>query len=308
MAKEEGISKDEYTIKEHRFRTEDGEHVLYVQEWGNSKGSPVLFLHGGPGAGCWDKHKNNFDPKKNHVIFLDQRGSGRSKPKGSIKANTTQHLVNDIELIRKKLNIKNFSIYGNSWGSTLALCYGIAYPDRVKNMIISGIFLGTDKECGWFERVNYKDFFPEIWEMYIEDVPKQHLDNPGAYHAEQIKKGSKKSAYQYTEAEGLVLSLDDRNKPSDFDAYDRMSYAKILSHYISNRCFLEDEFVLKNAHKLTMPINIVQGRYDMVCPPINAYRLHKTLPDSKLYWSLAGHKGSDRSSHDILKTLIDIVY
>lgn len=307
MSKNEGLTKDKHTISEHRIKTADGLHTLYVQEWGNPKGVPILFLHGGPGGGCYDGHKDNFDAKKHYVVFFDQRGAGKSKPKGSRKNNTTQKLIEDIELIRGKLGLKKFLVHGGSWGSTLALCYGIAFPKNVSGMILRGIFLGTDEEREWFEKPGYSRFFPDIMNFYTEGVPKQYLNKPGVYHRKQIlEKNSKKSAYQYAEIESQVLKLDHRFKPAVYKDYDT-SYAKIISYYMDNSCFLKPNYILANAKKLTMPIYIIHGRYDMVCLPKAAYALDKALPNSKLYWTIAGHAGSDRSSYDVAKTLVDLV-
>ncbi len=308
MAGKKGLTKDEHTIAEHRLKTNDGKYSLYVQEWGNRSVAPILYLHGGPGAGCSNKHKRLYDPQKHRVVFFDQRGAGNSTPKGRTKDNNTQKLVDDIKLIKLKLGIKKWSVHGGSWGSTLALCYAIDYPKDVTDMILRGVFLGSTQEIDWFERGGYRIFFPEVWEYFIKGVPKKYLDNPGAYHREQIQKHrSKKSAYIYTEAESQVIPLDHRFQLSEYEEYD-ISYAKIISHYMGSACFLKPDYIINNAGKLTMPIYIVQGRYDMVCLPQNAYALQKALPNSKLHWALAGHSGSDRSIYDITKTLINLIY
>ncbi len=308
MSDQKKFTRDEHTINEHRWRTADGHHNIYVQEWGNNKGTPIIFLHGGPGAGLSNKHRDHFDPKKHYVIFFDQRGAGNSTPKGSTQHNTTDHLIDDIELIRSKLGLEKFALYGGSWGSTLALMYGISCPQRVSKMLISGIMLGTKEELDWFDDAGYRIFYPEVYKFYTKNIPKKYLDHPGAYLRQQIlEKNSKKAAYHYTEGEGSIIPLDHRFKPRDYADYD-ISYARIIAHYISNNCFIKDGYILKNADKLTMPIHIVHGRYDMVCLPMSAYALHKALPNSELHWTLAGHSSSDRSNYDVNQTLIRLIF
>jgi proline iminopeptidase len=279
MAKLEGLSKDERTIAEHRIKTADGLHTLYVQEWGNPGGAPILFLHGGPGGGCDDGHKNYFDPKKHRVIFVDQRGAGNSKPYGSLESNNTQSLVSDLELIRKKLDIDKWSIAGRSWGSTLALCYAVEHTERIQKMIIGGVFLGAQDEVDWVEKGQFRMFFPE--------VGKQKHINP----------------YTYLKLAAPTLRLDDRYsipKKEDLDE----TALKIELFYTKNKCFLPEDYLLKNAKLLEIPVDIVQGRYDMMTPPKSAYGLHQKLSNSRIHWTIAGHAGSDRANYEVTKALL----
>jgi proline iminopeptidase len=303
------ISKDIHTIAEHRIKTADGLHNLYVQEWGNKKGTPIFFFHGGPGANCTDRHKIPYDPAKHYLIFFDQRGCGLSEPTGSTEHNETKYLIEDINLITSKLGIDKFAINGGSWGSTLALCYAIANPDKVMNMVLAGIFLGTKEETQWLEKAGYRNFFPEVYEFLASGVPEEYKENPGSYHRKKfIEDKSTEAAYRYTEAELGVLRLNNQYIPPDFtDEYDT-TYGTMITHYMQNNCFIEEGHILKNAAALTMPIHIVHGRYDMVCQPINAYNLHKALPDSQIYWTMAGHSGSDRSNYDVLSTIYKLIY
>ncbi|MBW3568657.1 alpha/beta fold hydrolase [Candidatus Parcubacteria bacterium] len=304
-----GINKDEFTIAEHRFKTNDGIHKLYVQEWGNPDGTPILFLHGGPGSRCSDRHKIPYNPKKHYVIFFDQRGCGQSQPNASLKHNETNYLIEDMELIRNKLKLKSFSINGGSWGSTLGLCYAIAHPDRVISMVLNGVFLATKAEIEWFERGGYKQFFPEVFEFLATGVPDSHLNNPGAYHRQKfITEGRKESAYRYSEAELKVLRLNNQYIPPPYSNEYDTTYGTLITHYMDKACFIKENYILKNASKLTMPVHIVHGRYDMVCQPINAYNLHKKLPESNIYWTMAGHAGSDRSNFDVLSTIYQLIY
>lgn len=290
MAKPEGLTKDEHTIAEHRIKTADGLHKLYVQEWGNTNGVPILFLHGGPGGGCEDGHKKYFDHKRHRVIFLDQRGSGNSSPRGSLKNNETEYLVEDIELIREKLKISRWHVEGASWGSTLALCYAIKYPDRIKSLIILGVFLATQSEIDWIYKGLYKNFYPEVYED----------SRPGS----DLHYDDKSDQIEYLKTSLRLLSIDDRRRSfpaeEDFD----LEQTKIELYYLNNNCFLPDSYILDNAHEIKAPVTIIQGRYDMICPPISAYKLSRKLDDCRLHTTLTGHLPSDRESSSILKAVL----
>lgn len=298
------MTPDKYTIAEHFIDVGQG-HSLYVQDWGNSKaGRPILFLHGGPGSSAKDHHKSFFEPTSQRVIFFDQRGTGRSLPAGSLEHNTTKELVEDIETIAKKLNLKKFIITGGSWGSCLALAYAARYPSRIKAMVLRGIYTGTAAENDHIDSGGWKTYFPDVWQAYLERTPNAHHSNPTAYH-HRMALGSdpqkaKFSAYAYSELESSLLRLDDRYTPQDFETFDPNGM-KIELHYLSNNCFLPNDYILKNAPKLTMPIWLIQGRYDMVCPPITAYNLNQVLPNSQLIWTTAGH-ANDRPNYDLTRS------
>ncbi len=301
------MTPDIYTISETMLGVGD-EHQLYVQDWGNKAAETTfIFLHGGPGSGCNDGHKLHFNPLKNRVVFFDQRGSGKSIPAGELEANTTAHLVQDIETITKKLKLKNFILVGGSWGSTLALAYGLEHPNKVQAMILRGIFTGSQSEIDFMDKGEFRSFYPDVWDTFAQSVPEEYRDNPAEYHRPRAlgknKKAAKKSAYAYEQLESGIMRLDDRFKASDFEEFDpNGTLIEIL--YLQNRCFLPDNYILQNAHKLAMPIWLVQGRYDVVCPPITAYNLNKALPDSQLIWTLAGHGGGERENFDVTKTII----
>ena len=278
----QGLTKDKYTIAEHQLKTNDGLHELYVQEWGSPKGAPVLFLHGGPGAGCNDRQKTIFDAKKHRVVFLDQRGSGNSTPYGSLKDNTTQKLIEDIEQTRNRLSISSWVVVGTSWGSTLALCYAIKHPKRVNKIIIGGVFLGSKEEIDWLEKGHFRTFFPEV-------------------DAKVIRK--KYTPYQYAKLAIPTIKLDDRYRLPDKLDFDEIP-PKIELHFTKNNCFLPDNYILKNAAKLTMPVTIVQGRYDMMTPPKTAYKLNSEFPNSTLIWTIAGHSSNDRENYTAFKAIL----
>jgi len=302
----ETMTPDEFTIAETFIDVGDG-HKLYVQDWGNKEARlPILFLHGGPGVGVKNKYRQQFEPKIQRVIFFDQRGSGKSLPKGSLKENTTSKLVEDIEKIADSLKLEQFIITGGSWGSCLALAYSLKHPKRIHAMVLRGIFTGSKSEIEWLDKGRFETFFPDVWQKFESSVPASHSSTPTAYHFKMALGGdkleAKKSAYAYENLEGALLSLDDRYTPEDFDEYDP-SGIRIEIHYLVNDCFMPDRYILNNAHKLKMPIWLIQGRYDMVCPPKTAYRLHQKLPNSELIWATAGHT-NDRPIYDANRTIL----
>ncbi|CAN5148871.1 prolyl aminopeptidase [soil metagenome] len=286
------MQKDAYTNQELMFEVGDG-HQLYVYDWGNKDAAtPIIFLHGGPGSAVKDRYKGAFDPLVQRVIFYDQRGCGSSTPFGSLENNTTTDLVSDISKIADELGINTFILNGNSWGSTLALAYANANPERVTALVIGGIFTGSKVETDWVDQGHFKTFYPEIWQKYVDSVPTEHRVNPSAFHFDKILNGTaeeqKLSAYAYERLEGGVMLFDDRQQADYFEDFDPAG-TRIEVHYLANGCFMPDRYILKNAHKLTMPVHIVQGRYDMVCPPTTAYEIHRSLPNSQLYWTLGNH-------------------
>lgn len=301
------MNSDKFTIQEIFLDVGDG-HQLYVQDWGNKKAKiPIIFLHGGPGAGIADKHKQRFIPEKQRIVFFDQRGSGKSLPKGSLEKNTTSESVEDIEKIARALKLEKFIITGGSWGSFLALAYALKFPSRVSSMVLSGIFTARKSEIEYLDGGGFKIFYPDLWHKYGQTVPENHRHNPSAYHYEKIfgkdKEHAKNSAYAYSEfLEGPLLSLDDRYAPDKYEEFDP-DPMRVELHYLKNNCFVQEGYIFKNALKLNMPIWLVQGRYDMVCPPITAYELNKKLPNSELIWTMAGH-GNDRPNYDVIRTLL----
>jgi proline iminopeptidase len=300
------MTPDEYTLHETFLDVGDG-HSLYIHDWGNAKAKlPIIFLHGGPGSGSKDKYKTGFDPEFQRVIFFDQRGCGRSLPYGSLEHNTTADLVEDIEKIATYLKLKKFVLNGGSWGCALALAYTIKYPQRVKAMVLSGIFTCSKAEIEWLDKGQFVKHFPDVWDIYVNETPKAQQANPSKYHFAQAlgtdEAAAKASAYAYENLEGALLNLDDRFTPDKFDEYDPTGI-KIEIHYLVNDCFLPDHYILHNASKLKMPIHLVQGRYDMVCPPITAYELHHKLPNSWLTWTTSGHK-AERETWSVIRTLL----
>ncbi len=286
------MNQDEFTNQELFLDVGDG-HQLYVHDWGNAKAKlPILYLHGGPGNGCDDRDKNKFDPKTQRIIFHDQRGAGKSLPAGSLEHNTSQDLVEDIEKLRRQLKLDKVLLTGGSWGSTLALLYAIKYPQHVAAMVIDGVWTATKAENDWLDRGGWRIFYPDVWEKYAASVPASHQDNPTAYHFKQVfgddAEARKKSAYAYLKMELSLLKLDDIYEPKPYDEFEPAG-GLIEMHYLSNRCFVPEGYIPDNAAKLTMPVWLIHGRYDMVCPPRAAYDLHQALPDGHLVWTINGH-------------------
>jgi proline iminopeptidase len=292
------MTPDEYTISQQYLNVSDG-HQLFVYEWGNPKAkTPIVNLHGGPGGACKDRYKTHFNPEKQRVIFFDQRGSGKSLPYGELKNNTTAHLVEDIAAILDHFKIKKAILRGGSWGSTLALTFALKHPQRTEALVIAGVFTGSKLETDWLDHGGYRNFYPDVWEKFVAGVPEKHKTDPTAYYYQQVMSddevAAKAAGHAYEAMEGGVLSLNDEAyTPDALDDYDP-SAIRIEMHYLHNLCFMPDNYIMDNAHKLTMPIYIIQGRYDSVCPPITAYELSKRAPNTELYWTIAGH----RSEHE----------
>ncbi len=279
-------------------------HKIYWEDWGNPNGFPIIFLHGGPGAGISDRHKLSFNPKLHRVIFFDQRGSGKSTPYASIKNNTTQDLISDIEKLRIHLKIKQAHITGRSWGSALALTYAIAHPDRVKHMLIGGVYFGTLFENDHISAGYVRYTYPEAWERYIALVPENHRTNGTSitkYYADKMYSSDKAEAKKYAdewtlwEASTLSIRYDKKITETEVLSDDNLAIARLESHYFLNNCFLPDGYILDNVANIKhIPCYVIQGRFDNCTPPSIAYELSKAYGDNlTLQWVSAGHSGRD---------------
>jgi len=302
------MTPDEFTNDEI-FLNVSEDHILYVHDWGKQDAKTVyVYLHGGPGSGCGDNDKNLFNPHTMRVIFFDQRGCGKSTPYGSLKDNTTQDLMSDVSKIADHLGIEKFVLVGRSWGACLALAYTIAEPTRVTAIVTGGVFTGNSSEIAFLEEGQFRDFFPDAWDKFLAKTPKAYQTAPAKYHMKRMLgpdvAAARESAYAYSELELSVLRLDDRTTTLDPSTFDPVPVT-IEVHYMTNLCFMEDNFVMDNAHKIAVPVWIVQGRYDAICKPASAYELHKRLPHSKLLWTMAGHSKNDRANFDVTKTIIE---
>jgi len=277
-------------------------HNIYVEESGNPNGQPIIFLHGGPGGGCGAKQRRFFDPNHYRIILFDQRGCGKSKPLGETKENTTKDLVSDIEKIRKHLNIEKWILFGGSWGSSLALAYGIKYPEYLIGLILRGVFLSRKKELDWFLK-DVDQFFPEYHELLLNHRDNINRDNLVEEYTNSIFGSNfdiaKKAAVAWNRFEGSILKLlptsnvNDSNEEINYEF--ELARAKVQLHYINNLCFIDGNDILNKVEVLKgIPVEIVQGRYDMVCPPKTAYDLKQRLPHSELVIiNDAGHSASE---------------
>ncbi len=264
-------------------------HTLYYEQCGRPTGAVALFLHGGPGGGCQAWNRRLFDPNHYRLVLFDQRGCGRSTPHGSLHANTTWHLVADIERLRKHLGIERWLLFGGSWGSTLALAYAQQHPARVTAMILRGIFLARQSEIRWFYGRGTNAIFPEAWERFVARIPRHERgDLPAAYHARLTGPDPDariEHAVAWTRWEFSTSRL--RDDPADRERIDpafALAFARIESHYFVNGAWLKpDDQLLRNASRLRdIPGVIIQGRYDAICPPETAWELARRWPRARL--------------------------
>ena len=251
-----------------------GIHHIYFEETGNPDGIPVMFLHGGPGAGCAPPHRRLFDPQRYRVILMDQRGCGRSEPFASIQQNTTQDLIEDIEALRQHLNIPNFILFGGSWGSTLALAYGVTYPDRCLGFVLRGVFLGTRAEIEWF-LYDMGRFFPEAHDRFIRPIPPSERSDLLSAYYQRLTSPSRTIACQAARSWAAYENSCATLAAVSRDAGDSaLSLALLEAHYFTNECFMPENHLLDNVARLShLPAIVVQGRHDVICPPFTAYRL-----------------------------------
>ncbi|MGB4248909.1 MAG: prolyl aminopeptidase [Pseudohongiellaceae bacterium] len=264
-------------------------HDLYLEEAGNPDGIPIVFVHGGPGAGSDASSRRFFDPDVYRIVVFDQRGAGRSTPHAELEDNTTQTLVADMEAIRHFLKIDKWVLFGGSWGSTLSLVYAQTYPENVMGLILRGIFLCRDEDLQWFYQSGASRIFPDYWEDYYEHIPEAERDDMiAAYYRRLIgqdeiaRMGAAKN-WSLWEGRCLTLRPSVQAVEKFSDPHLAMSLARIEAHYFMNEAFMETNQILNNAHKLHgIPGIIVHGRYDVVCPLDNATALHKLWPDSEL--------------------------
>ncbi len=286
-------------------------HTLHVEEYGNPKGLPVVFVHGGPGGGIDERYHRYFDLTKWRVVLFDQRGCGRSTPFGEIKENTTFDLVADMEKIRAHLRIEHWHVFGGSWGSTLSLAYAIKHAERVRSLMLRGIFLVRKSEINWFYQDGAGRFFPDEWERYLAQIPEaERGDMVKAYHKRLTSPDREvvlQAARAWSRWEGATSKLlQDKNSIEKFQS-DQFAYAfaRIENHYFINHAFFEsDSYLLDNIHKIAhIPGVIVQGRYDMPCPPVSAYELHKKWPKSELI--MIENAGHALSEEGITEALVD---
>ena len=285
-------------------------HSLYLEQCGSPNGAPVLVLHGGPGGGCSPAMRRFFDPAVYRAILFDQRGCGRSRPNASVEANTTQHLLGDIEQIRIQLGISRWILFGGSWGASLALLYAQRHPARVAGIVLRGVFLVSSKELCWFYRGGAAKFWPNEWEQFIEPIPEsERKDLIKAYYRRLFSGDLLEEvafAKRWFRWESALATLDDTGGREVPPAYAR-AFARLECHYFSNGGFLEyDGQILDGASSLGgIPGEIVQGRYDMICPPEAAFELSRKWKGSNLrIVPAAGHALSEKNIQiELLKVM-----
>ncbi len=263
-------------------------HQIYVEQCGNPKGMPVVVLHGGPGGGCSPAMRRYFDPSVFRVILFDQRGCGRSRPHASITNNTTWHLVADIEMIRTVLGIDTWTVFGGSWGATLALIYAQTHPEPTSQLVLRGVFLMTQRELDWFYGGGAGAFWPETWARFIAPIPEdERSDLIGAYHR-RLFSGDSAVETEFGRAwsawENALASIHSSGTAGESQGNYARAFARLENHYFINAGFLEfDGQILAQMDRIAhIPGHIVQGRFDMICPPHSAWELAECWPAADL--------------------------
>ncbi|MCC6916303.1 prolyl aminopeptidase [Nitrosomonas sp.] len=281
---------------DHGMLPLDNTHTMYWEQSGNRNGIPVLFLHGGPGAGATPAHRRFFDPARYRIIIFDQRGAGRSTPLGEVKDNTTPLLIGDIETLRQHLGIEQWLVFGGSWGSTLALAYGEAHPDRCLGFILRGIFLCRPGEINWF-LYGLRNLFPEVWREFVAPLsPIEQCDILSSYYRllmdpdPAVHMPAAKAWGRYEGSCSTLLPNPDTVNYFTSDTV-ALGLARMEAHYFRHNIFLPENSLLENIHKIQhLPAVIVQGRYDAVCPIASAHDLHLAWPQADyIVVSDAGH-------------------
>jgi proline iminopeptidase len=286
-------------------------HRLYVEQCGNPAGIPVIVFHGGPGGGCSPAMRRYFDPSVYRIILFDQRGCGRSRPHASVEDNTTWHLVRAIELIRETLGIDRWVVFGGSWGATLGLIYAEAHPDRVAYLVLRGVFLMTEPELDWFYGGGAGKFWPEVWRRFTAMVPHDERGDLIAAYNKRLFSGDVIEETRFARAwagwENALASIQSEGFVGESPAEYARAFARLENHYFTNRGFLEqDGQILRDAGRLAdIPGTIVQGRYDMICPPVSAFALSELWARADLRMiGLSGHALSEpRISAELVRVM-----
>ena len=289
---------------------QSGDHQIYFEVSGNPKGIPVIFLHGGPGSGCKPYHRSFFDPSRYKIILVDQRGSGRSLPSGFCQENTASDLIADLESIRIKLGIDAWVLFGGSWGATLALLYTECYPERVLGLMLRGVFLGRKTDLDWFAGPwGVRKIYPESWNLLLSDLPEEDHDHP-IPKLHQMLMGqdelAQRRAARAWEIWGGEVVLGDLFDPSRLDLHVSnvsVCQARIELHYAVNNYFIEENQILSHIHQIpNVPIRIIHGRRDLVCPLEAAWTLHQALARSTL--EILPNGGHIASTVDMVDALV----
>lgn len=285
-----------------------GGHSLAYERVGTKGATPAVFLHGGPGGGISSGARRFFDPARYDVLLFDQRGCGGSTPHASLENNTTWDLVADIELLRRKVGVENWLVFGGSWGSTLALTYAQTHPERVSALILRGIYTVTKAEIDWYYQFGVSEMFPDKWEKFQAPIPEaERHDMVAAYRkrltgADPVAQLEAAKAWTIWEGETITL-LPDPELVADFsDGHYALAFARLENHYFTHGCWLEEGQLLRDAHRLAgIPGAIIHGRYDMPCPMATAWKLAKAWPDAAFHLiEGAGHSSGEAGIRDAL--------
>lgn len=284
-------------------------HQIYWELCGNPEGLPVVFLHGGPGAGCSPQHRRLFDPERYNILLFDQRGCGRSLPHAELEANTTWHLVADIERLREMAGFEKLVVFGGSWGSSLALAYSQTHPDRVRGLILRGIFGVRQSEIHWYYQEGASWIFPDLWEDFLAPIPEDERDDLVAAYRRRLTGPDASvrvaAAQAWSRWEGSTIKLipDDALINSFAGDEFALAFARIENHYFVHKGWLEEGQLIRDAHKLTgIPGVIIQGRYDIATPAKTAWELHRAWPDADFH--MIGDAGHAYDEPGILDRLI----
>ncbi|WP_437566969.1 prolyl aminopeptidase [Sorangium sp. So ce542] len=286
-------------------------HEIYFEESGNPRGKPVIFVHGGPGGGTEPKQRRFFDPAAYRIVLFDQRGCGKSTPYASLEENTTWHLVADMEALREHLGIERWLVFGGSWGSTLSLAYAEKHPERVTELVLRGIFLLRKQELEWFYQRGASAIFPDAWEEYLAFIPEaERGDLLTAYHRRltspdpQLRQQAAR-AWSVWEGRTSCLFTNQELVTKTSGEEFALAFARIECHYFMNKGFLASETqLLDDVRRIRhIPTVIVQGRYDVVCPPESAWALHRAFPEAEL--RIVADAGHSAMEPGILHELIE---
>ena len=287
-------------------------HQIYVEECGNPLGMPVIYLHGGPASGCKSDHRRFFNPEVYRIVLFDQRGCGRSKPYGELTENTTQHLLQDIERIRIMLGINHWLLFGGSWGATLALLYAQAYPDKVSAMILRGVFLARQADLDWFVGGGVNRIYPERWQALLDVLSKEGSSSvvaevdgmlAGVDELAQLRAAREWSLWGGQVALGQQFDLSDAEMHIGMDT---VRQVKIEIQYAKNRYFIKENQILNDCKKIEkLPVIIIHGRNDLVCPVEAAYSLHQKLPNAEFI--VLPHGGHVARGDEMIDAMVNAV-
>jgi len=286
-------------------------HRIYVEQCGNPSGQPVIVLHGGPGGGCSPAMRRYFNPETYRIILFDQRGCGKSRPHASVEHNTTWDLLRDIEQIRTLLGIESWIVFGGSWGATLGLIYAENHPDRVNHLVLRGVFTMTERELDWFYGGGAGAFWPDNWQRFSHTLPEDERDDIIGGFYKRLFSGDYSTEVRFARAwlswENALASIESDGSDSALPSEYSRAFARLGVHYFVNRGFLDEpDYILRHIDRIAhIPGTIVQGRYDMVCPPKAAFDVHNAWPASQLLMiPMAGHALSEhRITAELVRTM-----